>query len=149
MRMDMRLEVIVLPVSDVDRAKAFYRRAGFREDFDYASGEDFRVVRFTPPGSDASIVFGTGITVAVPGSIDGLQLVVADIEAARSDLVRGGVDVGDVFHDMGGVFYHHSPSWEIPGRDPARRDYASFARFSDPDGNGWVLQEVKTHPPGQ
>jgi catechol 2,3-dioxygenase-like lactoylglutathione lyase family enzyme len=145
--MDMRLEVIVLPVSDVDRAKAFYRLAGFREDFDYASGEDFRVVQFTPPGSEASIVFGTGITAAAPGSVGGLQLVVRDIEAARSGLIGCGVDVSDVFHDMGGVFYHHSPAWEVPGRDPVGRDYASFARFADPDGNGWVLQEVQHRPP--
>ena len=144
--MDMKLEVVVLPVSDVDRAKTFYRRAGFREDLDYASGEDFRVVQFTPPGSEASIVFGTGITQATPGSIGGLQLVVSDIDTVRSELVRCGVDVGDVFHDMGGVFYHQSPFWEVPGRDPAGRDYASFARFSDPDGNGWVLQEVKHRP---
>jgi catechol 2,3-dioxygenase-like lactoylglutathione lyase family enzyme len=145
--MDMRLEVVVLPVADVDRAKAFYRRAGFREDFDFASGDDFRVVQFTPPGSEASIVFGTGITGAAPGSVGGLQLVVRDIEAARSDLIRCGLDVSDVFHDMGGVFYHHSPAWEVPGRDPAGRDYVSFARFCDPDGNGWVLQEVKHRPP--
>ena len=147
--MDMRLEVVVLPVSDVDRAKAFYRRAGFREDLDYASGDDFRVVQFTPPGSAASIVFGTGLSAAAPGSVSGLQLVVPDIEAARSDLVRRGLDVGDVFHDMGGVFYHHSPAWEVPGCDPARRDRASFARFADPDGNGWVLQEVRRRPPGR
>ena len=145
--MDLKLEVVVLPVSDVDRAKAFYRRAGFREDYDYASGEDFRVVQFTPPGSEASIVFGIGITAAAPGSVGGLQLIVPDIVAARSDLTQRGIDVGDVFHDMGGVFYHRSPEWEVPGRDPAGRDYVSFARFCDPDGNGWVLQEVKHRPP--
>jgi catechol 2,3-dioxygenase-like lactoylglutathione lyase family enzyme len=147
--MDMKLEVVVLPVSDVDRAKAFYRCAGFREDFDYACGDDFRVVQFTPPGSDASIIFGTGITAAPPGSVGGLQLVVPDIEATRLDLVRRGVDVGDLFHDVGGVFYHQSPAWELPGRDPAGREYASFARFSDPDGNGWVLQEVRHRSPGR
>jgi catechol 2,3-dioxygenase-like lactoylglutathione lyase family enzyme len=145
----MKLQVVVLPVSDVERAKTFYRCVGFREDFDYASGEDFRVVQFTPPGSEASIVFGTGITGTPHGSIGGLQLVVRDIDAARSNLVRRGVDVGDVFHDMDGVFYHHSPVWHVPGRDPAERDYASFARFSDPDGNGWVLQEVKHQPRGR
>ena len=147
--MDMKLEVVVLPVTDVDRAKTFYQAAGFREDFDYASGDDFRVVQFTPPGSEASIVFGKGITAAAPGSVDGLQLVVSDIEAARSDLIRRGVDVSGVFHDMGGVFYHRSPFWEVPGCDPAGRDYASFARFGDPDGNGWVLQEVKHRSPGR
>jgi catechol 2,3-dioxygenase-like lactoylglutathione lyase family enzyme len=138
----MRLEVVVLPVSDVDRAKAFYGLAGFREDLDYASGEEFRVVQFTPPGSPASIVFGQGITTAAPGSAQGLQLVVDDVEAAREWLVTRGIDVSDVFHDVGGVFYHASPAFEVPGRDPARRDYSSFARFRDPDGNGWLIQEV-------
>ena len=147
--MDMKLEVVVLPVADVDRAKAFYRRVGFVEDLDYASGPEFRVVQLTPSGSQASIVFGIGVTDATPGSVGGLQLIVTDIEAARSELVRRGIDVGDVFHDMGGVFYHHSPQWELPGRDPVGRDYASFARFSDPDGNGWVLQEVKHRAPGR
>jgi catechol 2,3-dioxygenase-like lactoylglutathione lyase family enzyme len=139
----MKLEVVVLPVSDVDRAKAFYRSAGFVEDFVFAAGARFRVVRFTPPGSPTAIVFGTGITAATPGSVGGLVLVVADIEAVRSDLVARGIDVTDVFHDMGGVFYHEPPLWEVPGRDPARRDHASFARFADPDGNGWVLEEVR------
>jgi catechol 2,3-dioxygenase-like lactoylglutathione lyase family enzyme len=144
---EMRLEVVVLPVSDVDRAKAFYCLAGFREDLDYASGDGFRVVQFTPPGSDASIVFGEGITTAVAGSAQGLQLVVTDVEAARDWLVSRGVEVSDVFHDVGGVFYHASPAYEVPGRDPARRDYSSFARFSDADGNRWLIQEVKTRRP--
>jgi catechol 2,3-dioxygenase-like lactoylglutathione lyase family enzyme len=146
---DMKLEVVVLPVSDVDGAKIFYLSAGFREDFDYSSGDDFRVVQFTPPGSGASIVFGTGITVARPGSVEGLQLVVPDIEAARTALTSRGVDVTDVFHDIGGVFYHRSPAYEIPGVDPDRRSYGSFARFSDPDGNEWVLQEVRQRAPGR
>jgi catechol 2,3-dioxygenase-like lactoylglutathione lyase family enzyme len=145
----MKLEVVVLPVSDVDGAKIFYLSAGFREDFDYSSGDDFRVVQFTPPGSGASIVFGTGITVARPGSVEGLQLVVPDIEAARTALTSRGVDVTDVFHDIGGVFYHRSPAYEIPGVDPDRRSYGSFARFSDPDGNEWVLQEVRQRAPGR
>jgi catechol 2,3-dioxygenase-like lactoylglutathione lyase family enzyme len=145
----MKLEVVVLPVSDVDRAKAFYRSAGFREDFDYAAGADFRVVQFTPPGSGASIVFGTGITDAPPGSIEGLQLVVPDIEAARTALISRGVGVTNVFHDIGGVFYHRSPAYEIPGLDPARRSYGSYARFADPDGNEWVLQEVRQRAPGR
>ena len=140
---EMKLEVVVLPVSDVDRTKAFYRAAGFREDLDYAAGEDFRVVQFTPPGSGTSIVFGIGITAAQPGSLQGLQLVVSDIEAARTELIGRGVEVTDVFHDIGGVFYHVSPAYEIPGPDPDRRDARSFARFSDPDGNGWVLQELR------
>ena len=147
--MDMRLEVVVLAVSDVDRAKAFYRSVGFREDLDYASGDDFRVVQFTPPGSEASIVFGDGITDRPPGSAQGLHLVVRDIEVARAELINRGVDVTDVFHDIGGVFYHRSPAYEIPGPDPDRRDYSSFARFSDPDGNGWILQEVTQRAPGR
>jgi rhodanese-related sulfurtransferase len=138
----MKLGVVVLPVRHVDHAKAFYRSAGFREDVDYASGDDFRVVQFTPPGSEASIVFGRGITSAPPGSVHGLLLAVADIEAARAELLVRGVDVGEVFHDLGGVFYRLSPAHEVPGPDPARRDYASFARFCDPDGNGWLIQEV-------
>ena len=147
--MEMKLEVVVLPVRHIDRAKEFYRSAGFREDIDYASGDDFRVVQFTPPGSQASIVFGQGITAAPPGSVQGLQLAVHDIEAARADLLERGVDISEVFHDLGGVFYHLSPEYEVPGPDPAGRDYASFARFCDPDGNGWVIQEVKQRAPGR
>ncbi len=139
--MDMKLAVLVLPVSDVERAKRFYRLVGFREDIDHASGEDFRVVQFTPPGSEASIIFGTGITTAAPGSARGLHLVVTDVEAAQTELLARGVDVSHIFHDLGGVFYHASPAFEVPGPDPARRDRGSFARFSDPDGNAWVLQE--------
>jgi len=146
---DMKLEVVVLPVSDVDCAKGFYLSAGFREDFDYSSGDEFRVVQFTPPGSDASIVFGTGVTGAPSGSVQGLQLVVADIEAARTELIARGVDVTDIFHDIGGVLYHRSPAYEIPGVDPDRRSYVSFARFYDPDGNEWVLQEVRQRAPGR
>jgi catechol 2,3-dioxygenase-like lactoylglutathione lyase family enzyme len=147
--MDMKLELIVLPVSDVDRAKAFYRSAGFREDLDYAAGDDFRVVQLTPPGSEASITFGTGLTAALPGSVQGLVLVVRDIEAAAAELCRRGIEVADVFHDIGGVFYHLSPFYEIPGPDPDRRSYGSYARFQDPDGNGWVLQEVAKRAPGR
>jgi catechol 2,3-dioxygenase-like lactoylglutathione lyase family enzyme len=145
----MKLEVVVLPVVDVDRAKAFYRAIGFREDLDYSSGDDFRVVQFTPPGSAASIVFGVGITDRPPGSVRGLQLVVPDIGVARAQLMAQAADITDVFHDIGGVFYHQSPAYEIPGPDPDRRDYSSFARFSDPDGNGWVLQELKERAPGR
>ena len=147
--MEMKLEVVVLPVRHVDHSKDFYRSAGFREDIDYASGGDFRVVQFTPPGSQASIVFGEGITSAAPGSVQGLLLAVRDIEGTRVDLLARGVDVSEVFHDLGGVFYHLSPAYEVPGQDPAGRDYASFARFSDPDGNGWVIQEVKHRAPGR
>jgi catechol 2,3-dioxygenase-like lactoylglutathione lyase family enzyme len=145
---EMWLELVVLPVSDVDRAKAFYRSAGFREDLDYAAGAEFRVVRFTPPGSAGSIVFGTGITGAPPGTAAGLHLLVPDLELAIGRLRDAGVEVTDAFHDIGGVFYRHSPEYEVPGRDPARRDGASFARFSDPDGNSWVLEERTTRAPG-
>ena len=145
----MKLEVVVLPVSDVDGAKGFYLSAGFREDIDYCFGDDFRVVQLTPPGSGTSIIFGTGITNARPGSVEGLLLVVPDIEAARTALIRRGVEVTGVFHDIGGVFYHRSPAYEIPGVDPDRRAYGSFARFSDPDGNEWVLQEVGQRLPGR
>jgi catechol 2,3-dioxygenase-like lactoylglutathione lyase family enzyme len=141
----MQLGIIVVPVSDVDRATAFYRSVGFRIDLDHAPADDFRVVRLTLPGSEASIVIGTGITSAPPGSVQGLHLLVGDIEAARAELVARGIDVEEVFHDMGGVFYHDSPVSEVPGPDPAGRAFASFARFSDPDGNGWVLE----HAPGR
>jgi len=143
MRVELRLELIVVPVSDVDRAKAFYKAVGFVEDIDLASGPDFRVVRLTPPGSSTSILIGMGITDAEPGSVEGLHLLVHDVEAARADLVFRGIDVTEVFHDVGGVFYHASPTWEVPGPDPGGRDNASFARFVDPDGNRWVLHEMR------
>jgi catechol 2,3-dioxygenase-like lactoylglutathione lyase family enzyme len=138
----MKLQVVVLPVEDVDRAKAFYRSIGFREIYDHSESV-FRVVQLTPPGSEASIVFGTGVTDAAPGSIQGLVLVVRDITIARVDLTDRGVNVSGVFHDIGGVFYHVAPEYEVPGLDPARRDYRSYARFRDPDGNTWVLQEAR------
>jgi catechol 2,3-dioxygenase-like lactoylglutathione lyase family enzyme len=141
--MDMRLEVVVLPVSDVDRAKAFYRSAGFIENRDYASGDAFRVVHLTPSGSSTSIVFGKGVTASIPGSMQGLHLVVVDLEAAIATLRDAGIEVTDAFHDLGGVFYHQSPEYDVPGQDPARRSHASFARFSDPDGNGWILDEAQ------
>jgi catechol 2,3-dioxygenase-like lactoylglutathione lyase family enzyme len=146
---DMKLEVVVVPVSDVDRAKAFYEALGFRMDIDHVGGDDFRVVQFTPPGSQCSIIIGTGITTAGPGSTQGLQLVVTDIEAARSELIDRGIDVGDVFHDAGGVFHHAGTEGRVAGPDPERRSYGSFASFADPDGNGWVLQEVRTRAPGR
>jgi catechol 2,3-dioxygenase-like lactoylglutathione lyase family enzyme len=146
---DMRLEVVVLPVSDVDRAKDFYLRLGWRLDADYVDGDDFRVVQLTPPDSPCSIIFGTGITTAAPGSADGLYLVVADIEAARAELIGHGVQVSDVFHDAGGVFHHAGTTSRVPGPDPDRRSYASFASFRDPDGNGWMLQEITTRLPGR
>jgi catechol 2,3-dioxygenase-like lactoylglutathione lyase family enzyme len=147
--MDMKLEVVVVPVSDVDRAKAFYGSLGWREDIDYVAGAGFRVVQFTPPGSEASIIIGEGITSTAPGSSQGLQLVVTDIEAVRAELLGRGVKVGEVFHDKGGIFYHLDPAWLVAGPDPNHGDYGSFMRFSDPDGNGWVVQEVRKRAPGR
>jgi catechol 2,3-dioxygenase-like lactoylglutathione lyase family enzyme len=140
--MDMKLEVVVLPVSDVDRAKRFYEQLGWRLDADFGGGPDFRVVQLTPPGSAASIHFGKGLTTAAPGAIQGLYLVVLDIEAARADLVRRGVAVSEIFHKTPGT----GPQ---PGPDPERRSYTSFATFSDPDGNGWLLQEIRQRLPGR
>ncbi|MEU4097326.1 VOC family protein [Streptomyces sp. NPDC026673] len=147
--MDMRLEVVVVPVADVDRAKAFYEGLGWRLDADFATGEDFRVVQLTPPGSPGSIIFGTGVSSAAPGSVQGLYLIVSDIEAAREELAGRGVDISEVFHDAGGVFHRAGTEGRVPGADPERRSYSSFASFSDPDGNGWVLQEITERLPGR
>ena len=146
---DMRLEVVVLPVSDVDRAKAFYASLGWRLDADLASGEDFRVVQLTPPGSTASVIFGTGLTTAAAGSADSLILVVEDVFAARAAIADRGVDVSEVFHDEGGVFHHAGTASRVPGPDPERRSYSSWASFADPDGNGWLLQEITERLPGR
>src|SRR5262249_10644333 len=134
--MDMKLEVVVVPVSDVDRAKAFYEKLGFRLDIDLVVNADFRVVQFTPPGSEASIHIGKGITSAAPGSLQNLYLVVSDIEAARADLVGRGIDVSEVFHRDG-------TRGQVTGPDPEGRSYFSYASFRDPDGNSWLLQEIK------
>jgi catechol 2,3-dioxygenase-like lactoylglutathione lyase family enzyme len=134
--MDLKLELVLIPVSDVDRAKGFYtEKAGFNLDVDHQPSDEFRVVQMTPPGSACSITIGIGITDATPGSYRGTHLVVTDIESARAELVGRGVDVSEIRH-MG------AEGWE-PGPDPERRDYGSFADFSDPDGNTWVLQEAK------
>jgi len=146
---EMRLEVVVVPVSDVHRAKGFYQALGWRLDADFASGGDFRVVQLTPPGSQCSIIFGTGITSAKPGSAESLILVANDIDAARVELVERGVVVSEVFHDVGGVFHHAGREGRAAGPDPQGRSYASWASFSDPDGNGWLLQEIKTRLPGR
>jgi catechol 2,3-dioxygenase-like lactoylglutathione lyase family enzyme len=137
--MDMKLELVVLPVTDVDRAADFYKQAGFRLDVDHRAGEDFRVVQLTPPGSECSITIGTGLTPAPPGSAHGLHLVVSDIEAARAELVGRGVDVSEPFH--------FGPEGQTPGLHPERLSYGSFASFSDPDGNGWLLQEAPVRNP--
>jgi catechol 2,3-dioxygenase-like lactoylglutathione lyase family enzyme len=144
-----KLEVVVVPVSDVDRAKRFYRNLGWRLDGDFATGTDFRVVQVTPPGSQCSIIFGTGITTAAPGSVQELMLVVSDVEAARAELIGCGVDVSEPFHDVGGVFHHAGKTGRVPGPDPQGRSYQTWASFNDPDGNGWLLQEIKTRLPGR
>jgi catechol 2,3-dioxygenase-like lactoylglutathione lyase family enzyme len=145
----MKLEVVVLPVADVDRARDFYKELGWRLDADFTSGPDFRVVQLTPPGSACSVIFGTGITTAAPGSVEQLLLIVDDIQAARDEIAGHGVQVSEVFHDEGGVFHHAGTASRVPGPDPDHRSYASFASFSDPDGNGWLLQEITTRLPGR
>ena len=147
--MQLKLEVIVLPVSDVDRAIAFYKNLDFRFDADFVADDGLRVVQLTPPGSAASIIFGTGLTTAPAGSVQGLHVIVDDIDQTRAELVARGLEVSDVFHDDGGVFHHAGTEHRVPGADPERRSYFSYASFSDPDGNGWVLQEVTTRLPGR
>jgi catechol 2,3-dioxygenase-like lactoylglutathione lyase family enzyme len=140
---NMKLEVVVIPVSDVDRAKRFYDSLGWRLDADIVVGKEFRLVQYTPPGSSCSIHFGKAVTSAAPGSVQGTYLIVSDIEVSRSELVNRGVNVTEVFH-RGGL-----ADSRLSGPDPARRSYASFASFSDPDGNSWLLQEVTTRLPGR
>ena len=150
--MKMKLEVVLVPVSDVDRAKVFYEKLGFRLDMDNVAKEDYRIIQFTPPGSGASIIFGKGITSIQPGSIDGLTLVVYDIDAARSELLSHGVEVSDVFHDADGGLaggFHAGTKARVSGPDPQGRSYASYASFSDPDGNVWLLQEITERLPGR
>lgn len=144
--MDMKLEVVVLGVSDVDRAKAFYESLGWRLDADFANG-DFRAVQLTPHNSDASIIFGKGIPSPKPGSAKSLVLAVNDIDGARADLVARGVNVSEVFQYAGGPFNTIGENPRVSGRDPQGRSYYSFVSFEDPDGNGWLLQEIKTRLP--
>jgi catechol 2,3-dioxygenase-like lactoylglutathione lyase family enzyme len=147
--MDMKLEVVVVPVADVDRAKSFYESLGWRLDANFAGPDGFRVVQLTPPGSACSVIFGKDVTGAVPGSAEGLQLVVTDIDAARAELIGHGVEVSDVFHDAGGVFHHARDENRAPGPAPQHKSYGSFVSFSDPDGNRWYVQEVTTRRPGR
>jgi catechol 2,3-dioxygenase-like lactoylglutathione lyase family enzyme len=144
---DTRLEVVVIPVSDVDRTKAFYERLGWRVDADFVNG-DWRALQLTPPGSPCSIIFGRGVTTAVPGSVQGLFLTVDDVGAARAALVDRGADVSDVFHFDGDIHVSGTKG-HVPGPDPEGRSYRSWATFSDPDGNGWLLQEIKERLPGR
>lgn len=145
--MNMKLEVVILPVSDVDRAKAFYEKLGFRLDIDIMS-ENFRGIQFTPPGSAASIIFGKGITSDRAGSVE-LVLAVNDLDAARNELIGRGVEVSETFHFAGGPFNNAVKNPRMPGRDPEGRSYFSFASFEDPDGNCWLLQEITTRLPGR
>jgi catechol 2,3-dioxygenase-like lactoylglutathione lyase family enzyme len=146
---ETKLEVVVVPVSDVDRAKRFYEALGWRLDADLAVEDGYRVVQLTPPGSACSIIFGEGVTTAPPGSLEGLQLSVYDIDAARADLIARGVDVSETFHDATGIFHHAAANGRVSGPAPEHADYGSFVAFSDPDGNGWLLQEIKTRLPGR
>ncbi|KAB2976270.1 glyoxalase [Streptomyces sp. SS1-1] len=140
--MELKLHVLVLPVSDVDRAKAFYKAVGFHLDADHVTDDTYRVVHMTPPGSPCSVLFGTGVTVAEPGSVKGLHLVVRDIDEARDELIGRGVDVGAIYHDTSDIFHRCTGGTWVSGPDPERRNYRTYADFTDPDGNGWVLQEV-------
>jgi len=151
---ELRLEVVVIPVSDVDRAKTFYQELGWRLDADFASGEDWRVIQFTPPGSGCSVIFGRNVTAAPPGSARGLYLAVSDLEAARTSLLAHGADVSAAFHGVAGQYAGADEPFlfgrmRANGLDPERHSYSSFAAFSDPDGNGWLLQEITTRLPGR
>jgi catechol 2,3-dioxygenase-like lactoylglutathione lyase family enzyme len=152
-RTDMKFEIVVIPVSDVDRAKEFYARLGWRIDADYAA-ENYRVIQFTPPGSGCSVIFGKNVTAAAPGSAQGLYLIVSNIAAARQELLGHSVKVSEIFHDAGGVYVGPDEPYlfgrlRVTGPDPEHRSYRSFASFNDPDGNGWLFQEITTRLPGR
>jgi catechol 2,3-dioxygenase-like lactoylglutathione lyase family enzyme len=153
-KIDMKLEIVVIPVSDVERAKEFYAKLGWRLDADFDNGKDFRVIQFTPPGSGCSVIFGKSITAAAPGSAQGLYLIVSDIEAGRKELLARGIKASEVFHDAGGVYAGMDEPYlfgqlRVGGPDPEHRSYRSFVSFSDPDGNGWLLQEITTRLAGR
>jgi len=145
----MRFEVAVLPVADVDRAKAFYVGLGWRLDADLTIDEHYSVVQVTPPGSPASVIFGKGTTTMAPGSVQDLMLIVEDLSAARDALIAHGADVSEVWHDETGIFHHGGTEGRVPGPDPQGNSYGSWASFTDPDGNGWLLQEIKERLPGR
>src|SRR5271170_8511437 len=153
-KVDTKFEIVVIPVSDVDRAKEFYAKLGWRLDADYDNGSDFRVVQVTPPGSGCSVIFGKNVTGAAPGSTQGLYLTVVDIEAARKNLLRRGVNISEVFHGAADVYSGPDEPYlfgrvRVNGPDPEHRSYRSFASFRDPDGNGWLFQEITTRLPGR
>jgi catechol 2,3-dioxygenase-like lactoylglutathione lyase family enzyme len=151
---DMKFEIVVVPVSDVDRAKGFYGGLGWRLDADFAASDDFRVIQFTPPGSGCSVIFGKNVTVAAPGSAQGLYLIVSDIKAARDELLGRGVEISEVFHGAGDVYVGTDEPYlfgrvRVSGPDSEHRSYRSFASFKDPDGNGWLFQDVTARLPGR
>jgi catechol 2,3-dioxygenase-like lactoylglutathione lyase family enzyme len=151
---DMKFEIVVIPVSDVDRAKGFYSKLGWRLDADFAAGDDYRVIQFTPPGSACSVIFGKNVTAAAPGSAGGLYLIVSDIKAARDELLARGVEVGEVFHGAADTYAGTDEPYlfgriRLSGPDPKHDSYRSFAAFSDPDGNGWLFQEITARLPGR
>ena len=153
-RADMKLEILVIPVSDVDRAKEFYGRLGWRLDADYDNGKDFRILQYTPPGSGCSVIFGKNVTGAAPGSAQGLYLIVSDIKAAHEEILGRGIKISEVFHGAGDVYAGADEPFlfgriRVSGEDPEHRSYRSFASFHDPDGNGWLLQEITTRLPGR
>ncbi len=153
-RVEMKFEVVVIPVSDVDRANKFYSKLGWRLDADFVHGDDWRGIQFTPPGSGCSVIFGKNVTPAAPGSAQGLYLIVSDIEAARRELLDHGVEISEVFHGGSGVYSGTDEPYlfgriRVNGLDAEHGSYRSFASFRDPDGNGWLLQEVKTRLPGR
>jgi len=147
--MPMRLEVAVLPVADVDRAKAFYTTLGWRLDADLTVQDGYRVVQLTPPGSPASVILGAGLTTMAPGVVQDLMLIVDDLDAAREELRSRGVEVSDIWHDETGVFHHAGTAGRVAGPDPEGRSYGSWLSFADPDGNGWLVQEIKERLPGR
>jgi catechol 2,3-dioxygenase-like lactoylglutathione lyase family enzyme len=151
---DMKFEIVVIPVSDVDRAKRFYGNLGWRLDADFAAGDDYRVIQFTPPGSGCSVIFGKNVTAAAPGSARGLYLIVSDIKAARDELLGRGVEISEVFHGAADVYAGTDEPYlfgrlRVSGPDPEHRSYRSFASFKDPDGNGWLFQELTARLPGR
>jgi len=147
--MDLKLEIVVLPVADVDRAKDFYVKLGFRLDADFPTDRGLRVVQVTPPGSAASIIFGDHLTSAQPGSVQGLHLITTDVEQARAELAAAGAEVSEVWHDQDGIFHWADGANRVAGPHPTNDSYSSYVSFADPDGNGWVVQQVVTKLPGR
>ena len=147
--MDLKLEIVVLPVADADRSKEFYEKLGFRLDADFTTERGLRVIQVTPPGSEASIIFGDQLTSAAPGSVQGLHLITSDVAQARAELAERGADISEVWHDEDGIFHWADGAHRVDGPHPVNDSYSSYASFSDPDGNGWILQQVVTRLPGR